>query len=64
MKQLTPGSRPLYSGPVGRCSSRGWIRYVGLDKHGHGIYELTASGWKQLEESFGTPRTFADKVYW
>jgi hypothetical protein len=50
MKLLASGSCALSSGPVGRCSSRGWIRYVELDDHSRGIYELTPLGRAQLEE--------------
>ncbi len=49
MKLLASGSCALDSGPVGRCSSRGWIRYVELDGRGRGIYELTPLGRAQLE---------------
>lgn len=49
MKLLVSGSRALDSGPVGRCSSRGWIRYVELDDRNRGTYELTPLGRAQLE---------------
>jgi hypothetical protein len=49
MKLLVSGSRALDSGPVGRCSSRGWIRYVELDDRNRGTYELTLLGRAQLE---------------
>jgi hypothetical protein len=50
MKLLASGPRALDSGPVGRCSSRGWIRYVGFDEIGRGVYELTASGHALVKE--------------
>ena len=50
MKLLASGPYALDAGPVGRCSSRGWIRYVELDERGHGIYELTPFGRAWLEE--------------
>ena len=53
MKQLAPGPYALDSGPVGRCSSRGWIRYIGLDERMRGIFELTPLGRARLEEHAG-----------
>jgi len=50
MKLLASGRHALDAGPVGRCSSRGWIRYVELDERGRGIYELTPLGRAWLEE--------------
>jgi hypothetical protein len=50
MKRLASGPGALDSGPVGRCSSRGWLRHVGFDEFGRGIYELTPCGRAQLEE--------------
>jgi hypothetical protein len=50
MELLAPGPCALDSGPVGRCSSRGWIRHVGFDEIGRGVYELTASGHALVRE--------------
>ena len=50
MKRLASGPCALDSGPVGRCSSRGWIWHVEFDELGRGIYELTVSGRAQFEE--------------
>jgi hypothetical protein len=50
MKLLASGPCALDSGPVGRCSSRGWIRHVGFDEIGRGVYELTASGRALVKE--------------
>ena len=51
MHLLALGPRALNSGPVGRCSSRGWIRYVEFDEIGRGVYELTALGRTHVEEN-------------
>ena len=53
MKQLTRGPCALDFGPVGRCSSRGWIRYLALDERMRGIFELTPLGRARLEEHAG-----------
>ena len=50
LELLNLGPCVLDSGPVGRCSNRGWIRYVALDKSMRGIYALTPAGYAQLEE--------------
>jgi hypothetical protein len=50
MKLLASGRHALDSGPVGRCSSRGWIRYAELDERGSGIYELAPLGRAWLDE--------------
>ena len=50
LNRLALGRLPLSSGPVGRCSSRGWIRYVEMNEKGYALYELTASGRMRLEE--------------
>ncbi len=50
MKLLANGPRALDCGPVGRCSNRGWIRFVEFDERGRGIYELTAAGQAWLED--------------
>jgi hypothetical protein len=50
MKLLASGPCALDSGPVGRCSSRGWIRYVGLDESNRGLYELTPLGHTHLDK--------------
>ena len=47
---LTLGPRALASGPVGRCSRRGWIRYVGMGEDSRAVYEITALGQAELEE--------------
>jgi hypothetical protein len=47
---LTSGPLALASGPVGRCSSRGWIRYVGMGVDSYPMYELTTLGRVKLEE--------------
>jgi hypothetical protein len=52
MHLLASGSCALDSGPVGRCSSRGWIRYVEFDEIGRGVYELTALGRAHIEENW------------
>jgi hypothetical protein len=49
MKLLVFGSRALDSRPVGRCSSRGWIRYVESDDRSRGTYELKPVGRAQPE---------------
>jgi hypothetical protein len=51
MHLLASGRCALDSGPVGRCSSRGWIGYVKFDEIGRGVYELTASGRGHLLDS-------------
>ncbi len=51
MELLASGPCALDSGPVGRCSSRGWIRYIALDESKRGIYALTPSGHAQLDET-------------
>ena len=51
MHLLALGPRALDFGPVGRCSSRGWIRYVEFDEIGRGVYELTALGRAHVEEN-------------
>jgi hypothetical protein len=56
MNLLASGPCPLGSGPVGRCSSRGWIRFVKLDARSRGIFELTPLGRAQLEEHMGSVR--------
>jgi hypothetical protein len=56
MKLLAYGSCALDSGPVGRCSSRGWIRFVGLDGSNRGLYELTPLGHVQLDEHWRVRR--------
>jgi DNA-binding PadR family transcriptional regulator len=50
MNLLASGPCPLDSGPVGRWSSRGWIRFVKLDARSRGIFELTPLGRAQLEK--------------
>jgi hypothetical protein len=50
MKLLASGPHALDSGPVGRCSNRGWIRYVESNEQNRGIYELTPLGRTRLEE--------------
>jgi hypothetical protein len=57
MHLLASGPCALDSGPVGRCSSRGWIRYVEFDEIGRGVYELTASGRAHIEENWVTVNT-------
>ena len=58
MQLLVQGPRALDSGPVGRCSNRGWIRYVGANEFSHAVYELTALGRACLDEhSHGAPVT-------
>ena len=59
MKLLASGPHALDSGPVGSCSSRGWIRYVELDEHSRGIYELTPLGRARLEENLSSARASA-----
>jgi DNA-binding PadR family transcriptional regulator len=54
MHLLASGPCALDSGPVGRCSSRGWIRCVEFDEIGRGVYELTASGRAHIEENWVT----------
>jgi hypothetical protein len=49
MRRLASGPCALDSGPVGRCSSRGWIRYIGMGESSDAVYELTASGRAKLE---------------
>src|SRR5208337_3565263 len=49
MKLLASAPHALDFGPVGRCSSRGWIRHVGFDERSRGIYELTPLGQAWLE---------------
>ena len=60
MKQLTHGPCALDFGPVGRCSSRGWIRYLGLDERMRGIFELTPLGPARLEEHAGGEKVSDD----
>ena len=50
LRLLASGPLALASGPVGRCSSRGWIRYVGKGVDLDAIYELTPLGRVKLEE--------------
>ena len=50
LELLALGPCALDFGPVGRCSSRGWIRYIALDESKRGIYALTPSGHAQLDE--------------
>jgi hypothetical protein len=50
LKLLTSGPLALATGPVGRCSSRGWIRYVGMGVGSYAMYELTTLGRVKLEE--------------
>ena len=50
LELLASGPCALDSGPVGRCSSRGWISYIALDESKHGIYALTPSGRIQLDK--------------
>ena len=50
MKLLNSGPCAFDTGPVGRCSNRGWIRYVELDERARGIWELTPLGRTWLEE--------------
>ena len=59
MRLLASGPHALDSGPVGRCSSRGWIRYVESDAHNCGIYELTPLGRARLEERLSSARASA-----
>ena len=59
MNLLAFGPCALDSGPVGRCSSRGWIRFVKLDARSRGIFELTPLGRAQLEEHMGSARASA-----
>ena len=59
MKLLASGPCALDSGPVGRCSRQGWIRFVELDARNRGIYELTPLGRAQLEEHMGSARASA-----
>jgi hypothetical protein len=59
MNLLAFGPCALDSGPVGRCSSRGWIRFVELDACSLGIYELTPFGRARLEEQMGSARASA-----
>jgi hypothetical protein len=54
MELLVLGPCALDSGPVGRCSSRGWIRHVEFDDIGRGVYELTASGHALVEQCRAT----------
>ena len=56
LRRLALGRLPLSSGPVGRCSSRGWIRYVEMNENGCALYELTASGRMRLEEHLANHR--------
>ena len=56
LNRLALGRLPLSSGPVGRCSSRGWIRYVEMNENGCALYELTASGRIRLEEHLANRR--------
>jgi hypothetical protein len=56
MKLLAYGPCALDSGPVGRCSSRGWIRYVGPGGSNRGLYELTPLGHVQLDEHWPAHR--------
>jgi hypothetical protein len=51
MERLASGPHALASGPVGRCSSRGWIRYVGMRENSYAVYELTSLGRAKLEEN-------------
>ena len=44
------------NGFFGRCSSRGWIRYVEMNEKGYALYELTASGRMRLEERLANRR--------
>jgi hypothetical protein len=58
MQLLAQGQLALDSGPVGRCSNRGWIRYVRANEFSHAVYELTALRRACLDEhSHGTPAT-------
>ena len=50
MELLDSGPCAVDSGPVGRCSNRGWNRYVRLDQSCRGVYELTPLGRTQLEK--------------
>jgi len=61
MKLLASGPYALDSGPVGRCSSRGWIRYVESDEHNRGIYELTPLGRARLEEHLSGAASASDE---
>jgi hypothetical protein len=54
LELLASGPCALDSGLVGRCSSRGWIRYIALDEFKRGIYALTLSGHAQLDEHRGS----------
>jgi hypothetical protein len=59
MNLLAFGPCALDSGPVGRCSSHGWIRFVELDACSRGIYELTPLGRARLEEHLSSARASA-----
>ena len=50
LSRLALGRLPLSFGPVGRCSNRGWIRFVEMNENCCAVFELTASGRTRLEE--------------
>jgi hypothetical protein len=46
------GPYALDAGPVGMCSSRGWIRYIKLDEHGRGNLRVNAFGANVARRAF------------
>jgi hypothetical protein len=58
---LASGPCALDSGPVGRCSSRGWIRYIALNESKRGIYALKPSGHTQLDKHWSSMPILAEQ---